>query len=293
MDRTLRRALHNHIIIGLLILCLIYELTNIPLFLRNSYYPTPWLTSSNVYLFWVFFDYSCYSLQIALFTWATFERHILIFHDKWIVTTKRRFFIHYLPPVIITIYYFIYYSIVYFAIPCETPFDSFLAGGIYIPCAFDRTILAHWELMFHQVAATFLIMTGCLALVIRVMLHKTRVHQHVDWRKHRKMILQLLIISSVYIIFNLPWIGVIFAYEFGLSAQFVAVGIVISKFIIYNIIFLCPFVCFSSLPELRNKVKQKFLYWRQNRRIGQATIITNQANLEKIATHPQQSAINS
>ncbi|CAF1933359.1 unnamed protein product [Rotaria magnacalcarata] len=253
MDRTLCRALHNHIIIGLLILDLVYELTNILLFLRNDYYNNPWSASPRFYLFWVFFDYARYPLQITLFTLATVERHIVIFHDKWIATRKRHFLIHCLSPCIITIYYFVYYSIVYFSIHCETPFNSFSFGGIYIPCAFDRTVLAHWELMFHQVTPTLLIMFGCMSLFVRVMLQKTRARQQIEWRKHRKMILQVLTISSVYIAFNLPWIGEIFPYEFGLLSQLVAVGLTVSRFIIYNIIFFCPFVCFLSFPELRTK----------------------------------------
>ncbi|CAF4824249.1 unnamed protein product [Rotaria socialis] len=155
----------------------------------------------------------------------------------------------------------------------------FLFGGIYIPCAFDRTVLAHWELMLHQVAPTLLIMFGCVPLFVRVMLQKIRARQQIEWRKHRKMILQVLTISSVYIVFNLPWFGVIFAYEFGLLPQLVTVDLTVSKFIIYNIIFFCPIVCCLSLSELRTKFTQQIKYCRRHQRVGQAIIITNQSNL--------------
>jgi hypothetical protein len=52
-----------------------------------------------------FFDYSIYSLQIALFAWVTMKRRILIFHDQWVSMTKKRLFINYLSIIVIIIYY--------------------------------------------------------------------------------------------------------------------------------------------------------------------------------------------
>jgi hypothetical protein len=262
------------VIIVLLFLGLIYELTVIPWFLHNDRFDTPWSTSSLFYLFWVFFDYSLYSLQIALFAWATIERHILIFHDKWISTEKKRLFVHYCPIVVITLYYFVYYTIVYFAKPCPTPFDGFLAGGIYIPCAFDRTVLATWDLMFHQFVPTVIILCFCIGLVVRVVYQKIRVRQPMQWRKHRKMIIQLLSISLVYIVFNLPWVLVIFAYQCGLSVEIAIVGIITAKFLYYNVIFCFPIVACLSLSELRRKFMQTFFCFKLDRQIGPMTTST-------------------
>ena len=55
------------------------------------------LSCTQFYRFWVFVDYFFYSFQIALFAWATMERHILIFHDQYMSRVKKRFFVHYLP----------------------------------------------------------------------------------------------------------------------------------------------------------------------------------------------------
>jgi hypothetical protein len=35
---------------------------------------------------------SSYVIQGILFSWTIIERHILIFHDRWMITKKRRFF---------------------------------------------------------------------------------------------------------------------------------------------------------------------------------------------------------
>ncbi|CAF1446802.1 unnamed protein product, partial [Adineta ricciae] len=88
-DRTLRNSLNNHIIIILLLIGLLYEFIDILLIINNDANDIPWSSSPTFYLFWVFFDYTFYSLQIGLFAWATIERHILIFHDQWISTRNK------------------------------------------------------------------------------------------------------------------------------------------------------------------------------------------------------------
>ena len=270
-DRTLRRALHNHVIIVLLVLGLIYEVTVIPWFLHNEQFDTPWLASRNFCLIWAFLDYGLFSLQVGLFAWATMERHILIFHDRWVSTPKKRFFIHYFPIIGIVGYYVAYYCIVYFVIPCASPFDGFLAGGIYIPCAFDRTVLATWDLMFHQVVPTLIITLFSIGLLVRVVYQKIRVRQPVQWRKHRKMTLQLCVISIIYIVFNGPWVVVVFAYQCGLSVERAAVGIIYGNFLNYFIIFSFPLVSFLSLSDLRSKLPEKIMCQRSVRRVRPGT----------------------
>jgi hypothetical protein len=270
-DRALRQALNNHIIIVLLIIGLIYELTDIPWILRNSHYDVPWLASPTFYLFWVFFDYAFYSLQIALFAWATIERHILIFHESWVSTKKKRFFVHYFPIGAITIYYIIYYSMVHFVPNCENSFDAFLAGSVFIPCSLDRTFLGLWDLIVHQVIPTFIIVIFCAALLLRVVLQKRRMNQPVQWRKYRKMTIQLLTISTIYMLFNAPWVLTIFAYQYGLPDDIATLLLMYMGYLTYYVIFSFPFVCCLSLPELRTKIQQIFFCKQVRQRIGPST----------------------
>jgi len=129
----------------------------------------PSISSPIFYLIWVFIDYAFYSTQIALVTWATRERHILIFHDKWILTFKKRLFVHYLLIGGLMIYCLIYYCLVYFGPFCKNSLNSFIPGGVYIPCIFNQTILGTWDLLFHQVVPTFLIVIFSLTLLLRVL----------------------------------------------------------------------------------------------------------------------------
>ncbi|CAF1656359.1 unnamed protein product, partial [Rotaria magnacalcarata] len=252
-DQTLRHALNNHVIVVLLIVGLIDELTNIPWILYNDHNRAPVIKPYIFYSFWTFINLGFSSLQVALFTWTTIKRHILIFHNHWVATKTKRLFLHYFPIGSIIIYYLIYYSIVLFYPFCESSFEVFLAGGFYIPCVFDHTILGVWDLIVHQTLPNVIIVFSSIALLIRVILQKNHLRQGVHWRKHKKMIIQLLSISAVYIIFNVPWVLVIFAYQYGLSEAVAKGALIYTGFISYFVIFLFPFVCCLSLPELQGR----------------------------------------
>lgn len=265
-DKALRHALHNHIIIILLIIGLVYELTDIPWILYYSYTGVPLISSPVYYLLWVFIDYAFYSTQIALFAWATMERHILIFHDQWLSTKRKRFFLHYVPIVAILIYCLVYYSVVYFGPFCENSFDSFVAGGVFIPCVFSKTILGTWDLLVHQVFPTCIIVFFSLALIGRVLWQKCKLNQQVRWRKYRKMTTQLLAISALYLLFNSPWTFLVFAYQYGLPEDTAQMAFSYAIYFYYYVIFLFPFVCCGCLPDLEKKLKQNFRWCSTQRR---------------------------
>jgi len=103
-ERTLRRSLNNHVIILLLLTVLFCELTQYPWMLYYFSYGNIWERPVAFCLIWGFIDCAVYALQLLLFAWATIERHILIYHDKWVLTKTKRFFVHYLPIIIIIIY---------------------------------------------------------------------------------------------------------------------------------------------------------------------------------------------
>ena len=102
-ERTPRRALRNHIVIVLLPICFVDKISNIPSFIRNDQYETPWFL---------------FTLQIGLFAWATLARHTFIFHKRWLNTAKNRSSIHYLPMITIVLYYLFCDLEVYFGVPC-------------------------------------------------------------------------------------------------------------------------------------------------------------------------------
>ena len=267
-DATLRRALNNHTIIVLLVLGFLYESINVSWHIRSARFDQPWSMSDTFYLFWTFLDYAFYSIQISLFAWASIERHILIFHDRWISTRIKRLLIHYAPIVVIIVYYLVFYSIIYFGTSCDRSFNGFLSGGVYAPCAFYLQTAGTWDLIVHELIPTMIISLCSIGLLLRVVLQKARMRQSTHWRKHRKMTVQLLSISVIYMLFNIPWVVFILGLTYGAPLEIVWPALICSKFILYNIVFLFPFVCCLSLPELRKRAKQMILFRRRRRRIG-------------------------
>jgi hypothetical protein len=183
---------------------LISEVTIYPWMLYFYRYNGVWERSPIFCQIWGFLDWGIYITQTILFAWATTERHILIFHDKWVSTREKRFFMHYLPPILILLYCLIFYVIVYFLPVCENIFNNSIMLCVK-PCIFYDYIFSMWEMIVHQIIPAVIIIVFSIALFVRVLWQKHRIHQPVQWRKHRKMIIQVLSISVLYLFFFFPY----------------------------------------------------------------------------------------
>ena len=266
-DRALRHGLHNHVIIVLLFICLIAEVTIYPWMLYFYQVRDTWERPFIFCVIWGFLDWALYAVHTMLFAWATLERHILIFHDGWLSTKKRRFFIHYFPAIFILLYLSIFYFVIYFFPPCENDFDpsSYVCMS---PCMYNSYILSMWDYIVEQILPTLTIIVCSIGLFARVIWQKVHMRRTVHWRKHRKMAVQVLSISFVYLLLLMPYAIVYIVRLCGLSSPLLSDFSTYTVFISYFILLLFPFVCAFSLPELQSKMKDMFHLRRQTRRIG-------------------------
>ena len=265
-NRTARNAIHNHVIAIVIFIGLIYQGTLYPWMLY--YYRTEevWHRSGLFCTIWAFFDWGLYYVQTILFAWATMERHILIFHDKWVSTEKKRFFVHYLPMILILVYSLTFYIVVTFFPSCENIFNDFDIVCARL-CFAQTNGLYMWDVIFHQTLPNLFIVIFSAALLIRVLLRKCRTHQPIQWRKHRKMTIQLLSIAILYLFFAFPIALMNLMYFCGLSEDLGLEFYEYFLFFNYLMLLLLPFACVLSLPELLIKIK-RFLHIRtQNRTI--------------------------
>jgi hypothetical protein len=221
-NQTLRNAIHNHIIIILLFICLIYEIIDIPLILYNYRYEL----TSFLYRFWSFIDIGFYNTQLIIFGWSVIERHLIVFHEQWL---KRRFYIHYLLPILLIIYCLIWYSI--------TILFSFQ----------HDSLMKYFDLIFHQLIPLLVIVIFSIGLVLR------RLNESINDDKQRAMIFQILSISILYFLFNIPWIFVLICIQFDSLKHIGLIIMPYAYFFSYYFIFLFPFVCWTSLPEFQLK----------------------------------------
>ncbi len=114
---------------------------------------------------------------------------------------------------------------------------------------------------------TLIIVIFSIALIARVLRQKQRMHRPIQWRKHRKMTIQLLSISALYLIFNSPWTILIFMIRYGFIENVAQLSMVYTVSLRTYVIFLFPLICCGSLPELRSKCKQTFLCERRSQQL--------------------------
>lgn len=259
-DQTLRKALSNHIIILLLILGLTTQLIEIPFYLAfivNLGVVKPSMPATC--LTWWFVSFGMYNGGTILMAWAAIERHILVFQYQWIRTKRGRILVHYFPISILLLYIFVFYIYVLFFFPCENTYEYLLPICNAYPCYQADSFIGMWEFIVNNIIPSLLVAVMSIALLIRVVRQKRHLNQHIEWRKQRKMTIQLVSLSALNIIFNLPLNLVSLAHLSGLPEDYGVEAQHYFYFSCYFLIFLFPFVCLFSYSELVKKIQWKVL----------------------------------
>ena len=278
-QRHLRRALQNHVIIILLFITLGIGIFDNPLYIdayrmgghKNSFQIFP-----SICLMWWFFDYGFYGAITVFMAWGSIERHILVFHHQLLRTRRQKLIVHYLPLLLISIYLLGFYIGVIVYPPCQNTFDfEALACGLS-PCYASIAYLNTWDYLFNGITCASIETICSVALLARVMWQKRRARQPVNWRKHRKMAFQLLSLSCLTLTIVIPQSLFIIVRQLGgeTLADFGA-DIDPYLFFLYTfVVFLLPFICLGSLPELWPKLL--FLVCKRGKLVatlGNATIL--------------------
>ena len=271
-NRASRCALHNHTVIVLLLIALIFQMTDIPWYLDFIRHGFVRPSAPTRCLIWWLVDLGFYNTNALVLAWASIERHILVFHNQWVSTRRKRFFCHYAPLVCLLLYSMFYYALVIFVPPCKHTFIYTLPVCAASPCHLLHPILGLWEMGVHGCLSTMIIALFSIALPIRVIKIKYRGTQCFRWRKYRKMILQLLSISVLYLLLNFPVMIISVARLCGLPADAGVQVQLVAFFLTYGVMFLLPFVCLASLP--RSKKQIGHICCKQKQR--QATVVPTQ-----------------
>ncbi|CAF1129157.1 unnamed protein product [Adineta steineri] len=263
VDRTLRQGLNNHVIIIILIFDFLYNIFNI-IWLTYFYYMGDSLSlRSSFCLIWLYIDYTGYLLLLLLAAWGSIERHILIFNKNIFLRKKKRFLFHYFPIIIIIIYSFFYCIIIYF-------FRSSVIAPNYVKsrCNLtyytnDTSLIGIWDSLINNILPTLIIVIFSLTLLLRVWYRKYRMGQRFHWRNYKKLTIQSLSISVIYIILYFPSIILNLAYTIGLSSNIGADLYSSTLYLSYFVGLFIPFLSMVSLPELRAKFKKLFRFYRR------------------------------
>ncbi len=264
-SRTLRTALHNHVIILLLLCGLFAELTTIVLLLHLYRTGTVLSSTREFCLAWCLVNLFGVISVGLLMAWASIERHILIFHSRWFATKTKLLFFHFLPLAICILWPVAFYLVVYLTRPCDSPPDyTAPVCNLYL-CLFLSPKIGLFDSIVHYIMPTFIVVLFSIGLLIRVLYQKHSMRQKIEWRNYKKMAVQFLPISALYLLISFPPMILYTAYSAGLPSYVAADYFLDGSFFFYWVVIFTPFVSVLSLPELKVKCKNIFLFWQRNR----------------------------
>lgn len=253
-DRTLRNTLHNHVIIVVLIIGFLGQITMYPWMLYYYRVEGAWERSFEFCLIWAFIDWMFYVFQTIVFAWGVIERHILIFHDRWMATKNKRLCFHYLPLISLTFYCIFFHIVIDFFLSCtNTLRNDYMICAHF--CIYYDPIYSVWETVAHQFIPCAIVLIFSIALLVRIVWQKFRIRHLVQWRKHRKMPVQLLAIAFVYLLFFFPYICLNFMYQCGYPKIGKANIRDFLGYLTYFQLLFLPFPCMLTLPRLSNRMK--------------------------------------
>lgn len=250
-----RHALHNHVMILLLVIYGIQTLISTSLHLdhfRRGYYWPP----NMVYCFLLFMvDYVTYEIGALLMAWASIERHLLIFHTSAFETPIRRMIAHYFPLIFCLIYPTIYYTYFILFYPCESYYDMEKRVCVAACFLWTNSKMAIYELVMNGFVPVCLIAIFSVTLLVRVLWQKQRMGRQLTWKKNRKMTIQLLAVSTTFLIFNVGYFVIalgqmVWDVNFGahIMVWFFSINVCAPQLVF-------PFLCLGTMPNLGTKLK--------------------------------------
>ncbi|CAF1224382.1 unnamed protein product [Adineta ricciae] len=254
IDRTQRHALYNHTIFLILIVNLPVQLLDTGLYLsviRNGLVQP---SLPILCLLWLLVDYCFYCMGVILLTWLAIERHILIFYDQWVANQRGRFLFHYLPLILIISYVCLFYIVGIFVLPCDNVYDYTSLYCDVGPCLESYKFINLWETNFNYCCPVIIETVASISLLLRVQWQKRRLRRSNQWRKQRRMIMQLGLVSGINMVMNLPLYIVFIARSCGVATQSSTEAKIWFDFLSYGIVFFFPFASLCQFPVLRKQI---------------------------------------
>lgn len=246
---THRRRLQNQTIVALLIVSFFQTVSDLPMSL--DYLRRGQASSDTFCLMWNFFALSNYAVGVWTMTWASIERHFLVFHEPLFTRVRGRVLFHYIPLCTSLCIPWIYYVVLIFFYPCTNTFyQTVLFCGWCCYVYNDRLVFFNW-LMFGVIPVCS-INVFSFWLIVRVVSHKRRVQGRINWYSHRCMVVQLISVSCLYILFDSPTI-IIGLIRLRLPTFAADIQMLYLYYIVYLLPLLVPFACLSTFRELWSK----------------------------------------
>ncbi|CAF3464513.1 unnamed protein product [Rotaria socialis] len=225
-------------------------------------------------ILWTWLNFTLNTSSVQLMAWISIERHLFIF--SWNLTRRmsrlQRWFIHFAPLIICSVWCPIFYFFTIIVSPMCVNTWVFYRPLCGLPC-YVATNWNYYDLIFNIIMPVLFILIANVALVIRVVKQKlSRVRPtRVDWRRQRKMALQLGILSMLFLLVWIPLCIIQLKMIYFKSDLLLQVNDFI-VYLLYFIPLLLPFILLLSRPEFMKNFKD-FLFEKR-----QATVMPTKIN---------------
>ena len=199
--------------------------------------------------------------------WASFERHLLVFHSNLVQTVRRRFLLHYIPLVVFSLYTPLLYFYLIFIYPCDW---VYVKTKVRCGSMCHYSTIPNWfnlyDSLVNYTIPIILIVVFSSSLVFRFIQQKQRLRQTITWRQCRKMTIQLTLVSATYLIFDLPYVIIFIVQSCGYP-DFASsiISPYISRLTLVPAV-IVPYAILLALPGLKDKLVG-LLFWKTNRRV--------------------------
>ena len=254
-NRRICLQLKNHGWVFLLIINFFQLTLHLPMPMSYFYVGYVWPATNTYCLWWTFCEYSLNTGGLWLTAWISAERHVVIFHAHRLFQTRwKKWIFHFIPMVCSFIWTPLMYLIIVVLNPSCTNvwnFDRVICG---FPCYYENKVLNEFVFVSAIVIPVVIILLANVTLVFRVVYQKMSRQRGVDWRRHRKMVLQLWIISSFHLGIWLPLVCTLLI-ETTVQPSFLIDRLEEMQFAPYFAPLFLPMVCLSTQTELVSKVK--------------------------------------
>ena len=264
--KSTRRALHNHVIILLLLFNFIDLTIDVSMTMNYSLRGVVAPFSPMICLIWQFVDYGIWYGSISLMFWATVERHILVFYSQVTRTKRGRLFAHYIPLSFFSLYTPLLYFYLIFIHPCDRIFlDTSVRCGPLCYMYIAPIWFIYYDSLANYIIPILLIAAFSTVLILRFLKQKRRLKEPIRWRQGRKMIIQLTLVSIAYLVFDLPYILIVIIQSSGYPDFASDILTPYISRLVYVPSIVLPYATLLSLPRIKQKFQELFIWRRLNR----------------------------
>jgi hypothetical protein len=259
-NRIHLRQLQNQALLVLLIVNFIQLTLNIPLLLHFFRLDRISPATSAYCRFWMFLDSTLDAANEFLMAIMCIQRHTLIFKPNTFHIRFKLYLFYYLPLLFAVVYSVGFYmgSVIFY--PCDNTEWNFTMSicGDTICYLSSNLSLALYDWIVNTGLAIIIIILANIVLVIRVIRQKSRRQRVVTWSKQRRMTLQLLGISSLYLVTWVPNIVAGSMSQFNPSSYLYGIQEDYISDLPHLICLLFPWICIGMLPDFNKWMLKHF-----------------------------------